>query len=998
MIPLKLELTNFLSYRSPVELDFHGIHLACITGPNGSGKSSILDAITWSMFGRSRSKSDDDVVNRLASIKDEETIVGLSFELEGITYRIIRRKKAGKRMLLEFQVATDDGNWKPISESRLRDTQVAINDLLKMNFDTFINSSFLLQGKADEFTIRTPNKRKEILADLLGVNEWDRYKELAGEQRRTAENRLLLVEGRLGDIDRELATRPERQAALSRAMETLEHTSKRLELQETLLTQARRSETARQQQEQAVKNLNANLEQVRRRLTDLRTNQKQRQDERDEHQVLLDQSAEIRAEYSQWQSANKLAEEWRTKAESFHAIQQEKRPYELALERERSRLSQRKSELEAQEKRLGAMEEERSKLVETLKAEKKRLAEIEAILSEILEKHQTWQTEHDKLLQMESNRELLKQQASQLAEKARQITTQKEERSAANRNLEDAQKALHSITNELEEVNVSQQQLMLATADRDKLKVDQQRLKESMDNLKDRLDRLQVETGGECPLCGQHLSDEHCQEVLAQLENEGKRDADQYRQNQIQIKELQEEIPRLEQKVKKRGPLERDQIAQQKRLASAEARMAEIDRQVAEWEADGANRLREVEESLTDDSNLKKQQALVSTLSIEIEGEEKFKSERQSTERNLVLSEARLAEIDRVRSEWEGEPRGTGLAAELSQINEKLKAGDYELEAQAALAKLEDRARDLGYDVTEHQEAMQRRDELVEAEDRYQALQRAEAAVKPLDNNLADLATQITDQEQNLGQLEEQHEAALAQLASLTKGGLDLIVVEKETNQLREEQIEAHRKVATAQQNVSVLDELAVQGQDIKTEQNEVRQRIRRLKLLETACGREGVQALLIERALPEIEDDANELLSRLTSGQMQIIFETQRKLKTSDRLAETLDIHIVDAAGERPYENFSGGEQFRVNFAIRLALSKILTRRAGARLQTLVIDEGFGSQDPEGRQRLIEAINIIQDDFERVLVITHIEEMQDAFPTRIQVEKRPSGSAISVV
>jgi exonuclease SbcC len=351
---------------------------------------------------------------------------------------------------------------------------------------------------------------------------------------------------------------------------------------------------------------------------------------------------------------------------------------------------------------------------------------------------------------------------------------------------------------------------------------------------------------------------------LAQLENEGKRDADQYRQNQIQIKELQEEIPRLEQKVKKRGPLERDQIAQQKRLASAEARMAEIDRQVAEWEADGANRLREVEESLTDDSNLKKQQALVSTLSIEIEGEEKFKSERQSTERNLVLSEARLAEIDRVRSEWEGEPRGTGLAAELSQINEKLKAGDYELEAQAALAKLEDRARDLGYGVTEHQEAMQRRDELVEAEDRYQALQRAEAAVKPLDNNLADLATQITDQEQNLGQLEEQHEAALAQLASLTKGGLDLIVVEKETNQLREEQIEAHRKVATAQQNVSVLDELAVQGQDIKTEQNEVRQRIRRLKLLETACGREGVQALLIERALPEIEDDANELLSRI--------------------------------------------------------------------------------------------------------------------------------------
>ena len=96
MIPLKLELINFLSYRRPVELDFHGIHLACITGPNGSGKSSLLDAITWSLFGRSRSKSDDDVVNRLAAVKGEEAYVGLSFELEGVTTGLSVAKKLVK--------------------------------------------------------------------------------------------------------------------------------------------------------------------------------------------------------------------------------------------------------------------------------------------------------------------------------------------------------------------------------------------------------------------------------------------------------------------------------------------------------------------------------------------------------------------------------------------------------------------------------------------------------------------------------------------------------------------------------------------------------------------------------------------------------------------------------------------------------------------------------------------------------------------------------------
>ena len=128
----------------------------------------------------------------------------------------------------------------------------------------------------------------------------------------------------------------------------------------------------------------------------------------------------------------------------------------------------------------------------------------------------------------------------------------------------------------------------------------------------------------------------------------------------------------------------------------------------------------------------------------------------------------------------------------------------------------------------------------------------------------------------------------------------------------------------------------------------------------------------------------------------MSFRFETQREYKSNKRedLRETLDMVISDSLGERDYEMFSGGEAFRVNFAIRLALSKVLARRAGARLQTLVIDEGFGSQDAEGRQRLIEAINLVQDDFAKILVITHLEELKDVFPTRIEVEKTPQGLA----
>jgi exonuclease SbcC len=175
---------------------------------------------------------------------------------------------------------------------------------------------------------------------------------------------------------------------------------------------------------------------------------------------------------------------------------------------------------------------------------------------------------------------------------------------------------------------------------------------------------------------------------------------------------------------------------------------------------------------------------------------------------------------------------------------------------------------------------------------------------------------------------------------------------------------------------------------------------VQNYKQLEGAFGKDGVPALLIEQALPNIEAKANQILERLSGGTMSLRFLTQREYKASSRedLKETLDIQIQDPAGIRDYELYSGGESFRINFAIRLALSHVLAQRAGARLQTLVIDEGFGSQDSIGRQRLIEAINLIRDDFKKILVITHVEQIKEAFSTQLLVEKTSRGSKVTLV
>lgn len=164
-----------------------------------------------------------------------------------------------------------------------------------------------------------------------------------------------------------------------------------------------------------------------------------------------------------------------------------------------------------------------------------------------------------------------------------------------------------------------------------------------------------------------------------------------------------------------------------------------------------------------------------------------------------------------------------------------------------------------------------------------------------------------------------------------------------------------------------------------------------------TATSKDGIQALLIQDIIPEIEQEANLLLAKLTDNQAQIFIESLRDLKKGGT-KETLDIKISDAIGIRPYELFSGGEAFRIDFALRIAISKLLARRTGTSLQTLIIDEGFGSQDEEGLAHIMDAIYKIQDDFAKVIIVSHLTSMKDLFPVHFLIEKGAQGSNVTVL
>ncbi len=102
-----------------------------------------------------------------------------------------------------------------MTERTLRDTQSRLQDILRLDYDTFVNPSFFLQGRADQFAQQSQQTRKEVMSSILGLGAWDIYKARTGDRRRNAEVQLTGIEGRLEEIGAELAEEAPRRNASS---------------------------------------------------------------------------------------------------------------------------------------------------------------------------------------------------------------------------------------------------------------------------------------------------------------------------------------------------------------------------------------------------------------------------------------------------------------------------------------------------------------------------------------------------------------------------------------------------------------------------------------------------------------------------------------------------------------------------------------------------------------------------------------------------------------
>lgn len=214
----------------------------------------------------------------------------------------------------------------------------------------------------------------------------------------------------------------------------------------------------------------------------------------------------------------------------------------------------------------------------------------------------------------------------------------------------------------------------------------------------------------------------------------------------------------------------------------------------------------------------------------------------------------------------------------------------------------------------------------------------------------------------------------------------DQISLLTEEQQTLEVQIENKRYTAGALRNQLTAAENAKESLSISFgELVSTNNKIELYKIIEKSAGKKrGVPSLIVENAIPEIEALANNLLARVSNERFSVRFETQMESKTTKNVQDVLKIIVMDDGEARAFQTYSGAQRFILDFAIRVAISKFLAHRSGTEIKILIIDEGLSTLDDINFPKVIEVINEIAQDFDKVLIVTHINKLKSLLPQKI--------------
>jgi DNA repair protein SbcC/Rad50 len=1008
MVPLTLTLKNFLSYGDQAKtLDFRNFHIACLSGGNGYGKSALIDALTWALWGKCRVKIKEEVIKRGA----RDARVELEFESEGSTYRIIRtieRKKRGTSSTVDIQVLDEEtGNFRPLDEGGK--SKGTIEEILKLDYNSFICSSFILQGMADEFTKRTPSERKEILSKILELDEYETLTKKAREQSQDAsldlnglqneENQITLeLEGKQA-FEKELKKDKLEGKELTRAVHGLDEEYKRasveFEAHKVKIEELKKLRIEKEDRELTLGKLEHELMQLGSLIG--------------EDRELVLREKEILKGFGRYEKA--LGQERLLTEKELLVSKLEKE-----LQSAKNEISKEKAKLESKTSSLRSRAEEINKTIKStleilmredvITTNYKKIKALQALEKKYEEKKRA----QDKIeIRKSGHMRKIELERSELESQGRELNNRIEDAKKKTVNTGKLNGEIDNINTRIKEMRVLERKTeklkeRLKLMGEDKRASDSQKL-ELEKRKKEEESKLSVISGDtdtpHCPLCESPLQAQARAALIEKLEGAVSGLQEEINQSEKKIDGLVAEgrsmlreikhnesrtnkLPALQKElgVKEQSLKEADSYSKQLKELHARIELLQKKLQDEDYSHDGKKALSEL---AREEKELGYDPKLHVRTRRDLEKLGKYESDYELLKKDKLIKESAEKEVLRI-------------IKELTPLVKTLENESYAGESRKRIAELTRRIDNTGYSGDTHKKLKESLDGL-----KLFAVEK-----QMLDKAMLGLSLRKEEEKKLIERIEE----GKKKLADTEKMIENLRGIESQTIEKKENMTSLSERISLLKKN---KDELLIRITRTETEltriekltlrKKEVQDRIKRVgydltifRELVKAFGKNGLQALIIEHAVPEIEIEANKILSRLTEGTMALSLEMVKPTQKGGE-KETLEIYIGDTSGTRSYETFSGGEAFRVDFALRVAISKFIANRSGAQLRTLVIDEGFGTQDRDGLNHFIQVINTIKDDFDKILAITHVDELKERFPVKIEVTKETGqGSSFEVV
>ncbi len=1005
---LQIRFKNLNSLTGEWEVDLTGPAytsdgLFAITGPTGAGKSTLLDAVCLALYGRTpRQPRISQAQNEVMSRQTGECFAEVVFETPQGRWRCHwsqhRSRKQADGSLQPPRHEVSDAVGGKLLATKIKDVADLIEQLSGMDFDRFTRSMLLAQGSFAAFLQADPDARAPILEQITGTAIYSEISravhERRGEERQQLEQLRatqaglqLLDEDEAELLSRELATLNEQvqeQQQTIDQQQKLVHWRQHLEQETQQLHQLQQDQTQLEQAQQAFAPQLQTLEQAL-KAEALRPEYAPLLQRRSDLEKALTAMEQLRKELPSLEQAQQQAKEQLGLKQ--HLLQQA----DAELKQHQPLLKQ----LREQDYAVGLKRDAWQQLKAQLPADVLQgPAPDPAVLQAAMQKTQAELIEalsHGSRDQLKAEQEQVRvrgEALKELREWARQQAELKQERSELTASLAPLAKQQSEVRAQVEQGHKEQQQLEREQQDLQKL----QRMAERIADLEQQ--RHELEPGKPCPLCGSeqhpwrseqppHMSEEH--QRLQAVEQRLKQLIPQLRQWDIRLAELTTQLSNQQQ---------REQVIAQKLEALASPIAACLER--LDWsESPDKETLEHAYQAAGEQwKGYKQQLDVIDRLEAE-QKQQLQEQQRQQQRLDLDAAEAEFLCLQQQRAEMSPEPDTDAWEARLQQVLEQAR---QQLEqSQSRLNQTE-------------QSLNQRRQQTSDSEGQCQRLQ-------------AELEQMQTSFAEALAQSQFADEAEL-QAAMMSREQLQNLQHEAQSLKVRVSQLEALR--TRAEQALAVLKEQALTEdslqvlverlQDLKAMQ--AQQLERRGSLQQTLNDNEvkkqqfGAQQQAIEAQQRELDrwEQLHALIGSSDGKKFRnfaqgltfelMVSHANRQLqKMSDRYLlvrdteQPLELNVIDnyQAGEvRSTKNLSGGESFLISLALALGLSGMASRNV--RVDSLFLDEGFGTLDEEALETALDTLSGLQQEGKLIGVISHVQALKERISTRIEVQPLSGG------